>query len=178
MGLSVFSFVVELVGWQSRYFRQRLLFMYSYLLFPYLTRCYSILWIILFKPYVFWPYHFSFIVCPSVLDDLPPLVAVASFSDLLRVFNDIVRVSKIAAYLLWGELHMDFSSSNVDDCLNDAEERSSEDDGWIVLVLSHVNNLKVCVDKMIVYFDRDISYYSFNLSKSLIYHLELNVCGF
>jgi len=74
--------------------------MYSYLLFPHLTRYYGLLWIILFKLYVFRPYHFSFVVCPTVLDDLPPLVAVASFSDLLRVFNDIVRVSKIAAYLL------------------------------------------------------------------------------
>jgi len=107
---------------------------------------------------------------------LPPLVAVASFSDLLRVFNDIVRVSKIAAHLLLGEVHVDFSSSNVDHCFNGAKERSSKDDGWIIFVFSHVNNLKVCVDEMIVYFDRDISYYTFNLSKCLIYHLELNVC--
>jgi len=70
---------------------------------------------------------------------------------------------------------MDFSSSNVDDCFDGAEERSSKDDGWIILVLPHVNNLKVCVDKMIVYFDRDISYCSFNFSKCLICHLELNV---
>ena len=57
-------------------------------------------------------------VRPSVLDDLPPLVAVTSSSscpDLLRVFNYIVRVSKIAAYLLRGEVHVDFSGSNVDD---------------------------------------------------------------
>jgi len=74
--------------------------MHSYLLSPYLTRCYGLLRIILFKQYVFLPYNFSFVVCPSVLDDFPPLVAVASFSDLLRFFNDIVRVSKIAAYLL------------------------------------------------------------------------------
>ena len=73
---------------------------------------------------------------------------------------------------------MDFSNSNVDDCFNGAEERSSKDDGWIVFVFSHVNNLKVYVGKMIVYFDRDISYYSFNLSKCLICHLELNVCWF
>ena len=97
--------------------------MYSYLLSPHLTWCYGLLWIILFKLNVFWPYHFSFIVCPSVLDDLPPLVVVASFSYLLRVFNDIVRVSKIAAYLLWGKVYMDFSSSNVDNCFNGAEER-------------------------------------------------------
>ena len=73
---------------------------------------------------------------------------------------------------------MDFSGSNVDHCFNGAEERSSMDDGWIILVFSHVNNLKVCVDKMIVYFDRDISYCSFNFSKCLICHLELNVCWF
>ena len=73
---------------------------------------------------------------------------------------------------------MDFSSSNVDDCFNSAEERSSKDDGWIVFVFSHVNNLKVCVDKMIVYFDRDISYYTLNLLECLICHLELNVCRF
>ena len=73
---------------------------------------------------------------------------------------------------------MDFSGSNVDDCFNGAEERSSKDDGWIVFILSYVNNLKVCVDKMIVYFDWDISYCSFNFSKRLICHLELNVCWF
>ena len=74
--------------------------MYSYLLSPYLTPCYGLLRIVLFKLYVFRPYHFSFVVCLSVLDDLPLLVVVASSSscpDLLRVFNDIVRVSKIAA---------------------------------------------------------------------------------
>jgi len=70
---------------------------------------------------------------------------------------------------------MDFSSSNVDDC---AEEWSSKDDGWIIFVFSNVNNLKVYVDKMIIYFDRDFSYYSFNLSKCLICHLELNVYWF
>jgi len=78
--------------------------------------------------YVFRPYHFSFVVCSSVLDDLPPLVAVASSSscpDLLRVFNYIVRVSKIAAYLLRGEVLMDFFGSNVDDCFNGGEERLS-----------------------------------------------------
>ena len=131
--------------------------MYSYLLFPHLTRCYGLLMIVLFKLYVFRPYHFSFVVCPSVLDDLPPLVAVTSYSScphLLRVFNYIVRVSKIAAYLLRGEVHVDFSGSNVDDCFNGAEERSPKDDGWIVLVFSHVNNLKACMDKMIVYFCR------------------------
>ena len=76
---------------------------------------------------------------------LPSLVAVASSPcpDLLRVFNYIVRVSKIAAYLLRGEVHVDFFGSNVDDCFNGAEERSSKDDGWIVLVFSHINNLKI-----------------------------------
>ena len=37
---------------------------------------------------------------------------------------------------------MDFSGSNVYDCFNGAKERSSKDDGWIVLVFSHVNNLQ------------------------------------
>ena len=90
---------------------------------------------------------------------LPPLVAVASSSscpDLLRVFNYIVRVSKIAAYLLRGEVHVDFSGSNVDDYFNGAEELSPKDDGWIVLVFSHVNNHLEC----------------------LICHLKLNVCRF
>ena len=117
--------------------------MYNYLLF--LTRCYGLLRTVLFKLYVFRPYHFSIVVCPSVLDDLPPLVAVQSSSscpDLLRVFNYIVRVSKIAAYLLRGEVHVDFSGSNVDDCFNSAEERSLKDDGWIILVFSRVNNLQ------------------------------------
>ena len=54
----------------------------------------------------------------------------------------MVRVSKIAAYLLRGEIHVDSAGSKVDDCFNGAEERSSKDDGWIVLVFSHVNNLQ------------------------------------
>ena len=37
---------------------------------------------------------------------------------------------------------MDFSGSNVDDCFNGAEERSPNDDEWIVLVFSHDNNLQ------------------------------------
>jgi len=77
---------------------------------------------------------------------LPSLVAVASSSsypDLLGVFNYIVRVIKIAASLLRGEVHVDFSGSNVDDCFNGAEERPPKDDGWIVLVFSLVNNLKI-----------------------------------
>ena len=117
--------------------------MYNYLLSTHLTRCYGLLRTVLFKLYVFRPYHFSFVVCPSVLDDLPPLVAIASSSscpDLLRFFNYIVMVSKIAVYPLRGEVHVDFSGSNVDDCFNGAEEQSSKDDGWIVLVFSHVNN--------------------------------------
>ena len=153
----------------------------NYLLSPHLTRCYGLLRTILFKLYVLRPYHFSFVVYPSVLDDLPPLVTVVSSSscpDLLRVFNYIVRVSEIAVYLLRGEVHMDFSSSNVDDCFNRAEERSPKDDGWIVLVFSHVNNLKICMHKMIGYSDRDISYHTFNLSECLICHLELNVYRF
>ena len=117
--------------------------MYNYLLF--LTRCYGLLRTVLFKLYVFRHYHFSFVVCPSVLDDLPPLVAVASSSscpDLLRIFIYIVRVSKIAAYLLRGEMHVDFSGSNVDVCFNGTKERCPKDDRWIVLVFSHVNNLQ------------------------------------
>jgi len=108
------------------------------------------------------PYYLSFVVCPSVLDDLSPLVVVASPSshpDLLR-----------------GEVHVDFSGSNVDDSFDSVEERSFKDDGWIVLVFSHVNDLKICMDKMVVYFDRDISYYTFDLSECLVCHLELNVC--
>ena len=72
-------------------------------------------------------------------------------------------------------MHVDFSGSNVDDYFNGAEERSPKDDGCIVLVFSHVNNMKICMDKMIVYFDRNISYYTFNLSECLICHLELYV---
>ena len=45
-------------------------------------------------------------------------------------------------YLVRGEVHADFFGSNLDDCFNSAEERSSKDDGWIVLVFSHVNNLQ------------------------------------
>ena len=120
--------------------------MYNYLLSPHLTWCYVLLKTVLFKLYVFRPYHFSFVVCSSVLDDFPPLVTVASSSscpDLLRVFNYIVKVSKIAVYLLREEVHVDFSGSNVDDCFNRAEERSSKDDGWIVLIFTHVNNLQI-----------------------------------
>jgi len=74
------------------------------------------------------------------------LVAVASSSscpDLLRVLNYIVKVSKIAAYLLREEVYVDFSGSNIDDDFNGAEERSLKDDGWIILVFSHVNDLKI-----------------------------------
>ena len=153
MGLFVSSVVLGFTGWRSRWFRRRLLFGYNYLLSIHLNWCYGLLKTVLFKLYVFRPYYFSFIVYPSVLDDLSPLVAVASSSscpNLLRVFRYIVRVSEIAAYLLRGEVHVDFSGSNVDDCFNGAEERSPKDDGWIVLVL--------------------------NLLECLICHLELNVC--
>ena len=96
--------------------------------------------------YVFRPYHFSFVVYPSVLDDLPPLVAVVSSSscpDLLRVFNYIVRIIKVVAYLLRGEVHVDFSSSTIDDGFDSVEKRSSKDGGWIILVFYHVNDLKI-----------------------------------
>ena len=120
--------------------------MYIYLLSPHLTRCYGLLRTILFKLYVFRPYHFSFVGCPSVLDDLPPLVAVASPSshpDLLRIFNYIVRTIKVVAYLLRGKVHVDFFGSNIDDNFDSVKERSSKDDRWIVLVFSHVNDLKI-----------------------------------
>jgi len=87
--------------------------------------------------YVFRPYHFSFVVYPSVLNDLPPLVAVAlssSCPDLLRIFNYIVRIIKVVAYLLKGEVHVDFFGFNIDNGFDIAEERSSKDGGWIVLV--------------------------------------------
>ena len=71
------------------------------------------------------------------------LVAVASSScpDLLRVFNYIVMVSKVVAYLLRGEVHVDFSGSNIDDGFDSVEERTSKDGGWVILVISHVNDL-------------------------------------
>ena len=106
--------------------------MYNYLLSPHLTRCYGLLRTVLFKLFVFRHYYFSFVVYLSVLDDFASLVTVASSSscpDLLRVFNYIVRVSSIAAYLLRGKVHVDFSGSNVDDCFNGAEERFLKDDG-------------------------------------------------
>ena len=120
--------------------------MYNYLLSPHLTRCNGLLRAVLFKLYVFSPYHFSFVVYPSVLDDLPPLVVVAlssSCPDLLRIFNYIVRIIKVVAYLLRGEVHVDFSGSNIDDGFDSAEELSSKDGGWIILVFSHVNDLKI-----------------------------------
>ena len=45
---------------------------------------------------------------------------------------------------------MDFSGSSVDDCFNGAEERSLKDDGWIILVFSHVNDLKIIWRCMLV----------------------------
>ena len=84
---------------------------------------------------------------------LPSLVTVASSSscpDLLRVFNYKIRVSKIVAYLLRGEVHVNFSGSNVDDCFDSVEERSSEDGGCIILVFSHVNDLKITWSRMYV----------------------------
>ena len=38
---------------------------------------------------------------------------------------------------------MDFSGSNIDDGFDSVEERSSKDGGWIILVFSHVNDLKI-----------------------------------
>ena len=73
-------------------------------------------------------FHLSFAVCLTILDDLPPLVAVAlpsSYLDLLRIFNYIVRVIKVMAYLLRREVHVDFFGSNVDDRFDGAEKRSS-----------------------------------------------------
>ena len=115
-GLSISSVVLGFAGWHSRWFRRCMLFVYNYIFSPHLTRCYGLLRTVLFKLYVFRPYLFSFLVYPSVLDDLPPL--------------------------LRGKVHVDFSGSNIDDCFNDTEERSPKDDGWIVLVFSHVNNLQ------------------------------------
>jgi len=132
-GTSVFSVVLGFAGWRSRWFRRCLLFVYNYLLSPHLPRCYSLLRTILFKLYIFRPDHFSFVLCPSVLDDLPPLVAVASSSSCPN--------------LLRGEMHVDFSGSNVDDCFNGAEEQYSKNDGWIVVVFSYDNNLSECLGR-------------------------------
>jgi len=77
---------------------------------------------------------------------LPPLVSVASPSshpDLLRIFNYIVRIIKVVAYLLKGEVHVDFSGSNVDDGLDSVAERSFKDGGWIIFIFSLVNVLKI-----------------------------------
>ena len=38
---------------------------------------------------------------------------------------------------------MDFSGSNIDDGFDSVKERSSNDGGWIILVFSHVNDLKI-----------------------------------
>jgi len=40
---------------------------------------------------------------------------------------------------------VDFTSSNIDDCFNGAEERSPKDDGWIILVLSDASDLSECL---------------------------------
>jgi len=45
--------------------------------------------------------------------------------------------------LLQRKVHVDFSGSNIDDNFDSVEERSSKDDGWIVLVVSYVNDLKI-----------------------------------
>ena len=79
-------------------------------------------------------------------------------------------------YLLRGEVYVDFSCSNVDDGFNGAKEWSSKDDGWIILIFSHVNDVEICRNKMVVDFDRDISYYTFDFVKCLVCLLELSVC--
>ena len=84
----LFLVILVFAGWRSWWFQRRLLFVCNYLLSPHLTRCYGLLRTVLFKLNVYRPYHFSLVVYPSVLDDLPPLVAVAlssSCPDLLRV---------------------------------------------------------------------------------------------
>ena len=129
--------ILGFVGWRRRWFQWRLLFYYNPFLFPYLIWCYGLLRINLFKIYIFRSYYLSFVVHPSVLDDLPPLVAVVSSSShpgLLRIFKYIVRIIKVATYLLRGEVHVDFSCSNVDDGFNGAKERSSKDNEWIILI--------------------------------------------
>ena len=52
------------------------------------------------------------------------------------------RLRRLLLVLLRGEVHVDFSGSNVDDRFDGAQERSSKDDGRIVLVFSHANDQK------------------------------------
>ena len=45
--------------------------------------------------------------------------------------------------LLQSEVHVDFFDSNIDDGFVSVEEQSSKDGGWIILVFSNVNALKI-----------------------------------
>ena len=45
--------------------------------------------------------------------------------------------------LLQRKVYEDFSGSNIDDGFDSVEEQSSKDGGWIILIFSHVNDLKI-----------------------------------
>ena len=45
---------------------------------------------------------------------------------------------KITAYLLFRELEVDLSRSDVDDCIGSVEEWPSKDDGRIIFFFTHV----------------------------------------
>jgi hypothetical protein len=49
-------------------------------------------------------------------------------------------------------VHVDFSGSNIDNGFDSVEERSSKDGGWIILVFSHVNDLKIRIRPIITKF--------------------------
>ena len=57
---------------------------------------------------------------------------------------------RLRRLLLRGEVHVDFSGSNIDDGFDSVEERSSKDGGWIILVFSHVNDLKSGAECMLL----------------------------
>jgi len=45
--------------------------------------------------------------------------------------------------LLQRKVYVDISGSDIYDGFDSDEERSSKDGGWIILVFSHVNDLKI-----------------------------------
>jgi hypothetical protein len=44
----------------------------------------------------------------------------------------------MATYFSYREVEVHFSYSNVDDGFSSVQEQSSKDNGWIILILSHV----------------------------------------
>ena len=72
---------------------------------------------------------------------------------------------------------MDLPCSNVYDGLGGVEEWSSQDDGWITLIFTHVDEQQISGDVVVVDLDKDVFGYPFHKAKGLVRQLQLRVGG-